>query len=267
MKKIIRSLVFVITTVLIFSNIAPVLANAKEMERNNFLSTTKQIIDNSDFNSELGMVDKEAIEYLDSLQINVIEDNENFRIVESIENGKPMVATFDKNSNILTTQIKGDDSSKLVIDLNELAALEESMKEPTSGDISAFASSMKQDTFTNYEYTIEFTSPESWQLRRPNPDNPINWLYKDVKKTTSNATNLGNFKNAVNDLNDYEWKYIGAASGAGILAIAALIVGAINGGAGIAVGLAAAGVTGAAYNYAISMNRAANDAHYYYFQV
>lgn len=85
-----------------------------------------------------------------------------------------MVATFDKNSNILTTQIQGDDSSKLVIDLNELAALEESMKEQTSGDISAFASSMKQNIFTNYEYTIEFTSPESWQLHRPNPDNPIN---------------------------------------------------------------------------------------------
>ncbi len=47
------------------------------MEKNNFLATSKQIIDNSDFNSELGMVDKEAIEYLDSLQINVIEDNEN----------------------------------------------------------------------------------------------------------------------------------------------------------------------------------------------
>ncbi|MEB7452681.1 geobacillin-26 family protein [Lysinibacillus sphaericus] len=85
-----------------------------------------------------------------------------------------MVATFDKNSNILTTQIKGDDSSKLVIDLNELAALEESMKEQTSGDISTFASSMKQNIFTNYEYTIEFTSSESWQLHRPNPDNPIN---------------------------------------------------------------------------------------------
>ncbi|MFU8645778.1 geobacillin-26 family protein [Lysinibacillus sp. RSDA_15] len=91
-----------------------------------------------------------------------------------MENGKPMVATFDKNSNILTTQIKGDDSSKLVIDLNELAALEESMKEQTSGDISTFASSMKQNIFTNYEYTIEFTSSESWQLHRPNPDNPIN---------------------------------------------------------------------------------------------
>lgn len=139
MKKIIRSLVLVITAVLVFSNFAPILANAKEMEKNNFLATSKQIIDNSDFNSELGMVDKEAIEYLDSLQINVIEDNENFRIVESIENGKPMVATFDKNSNVLTTQIKG-----------ELAALEESMKEQTSGDISAFASSLKQDTFTNY---------------------------------------------------------------------------------------------------------------------
>ena len=46
------------------------------MEKNNFLATSKQIIDNSDFNLELGMVDK-AIEYLDSLQINVIEDNEN----------------------------------------------------------------------------------------------------------------------------------------------------------------------------------------------
>lgn len=81
MKKIIRSLVFVITAVLVFSNFAPNLANAKEMEKNNYLATSKQIIDNSDFNSELGMVDKEAIEYLDSLQINVIEDNENFRIV------------------------------------------------------------------------------------------------------------------------------------------------------------------------------------------
>lgn len=77
MKKIIRSLVFVITAVLVFSNLAPILANAKEMEKNNYLATSKQIIDNSDFNSELGMVDKEAIEYLDSLQINVIEDNEN----------------------------------------------------------------------------------------------------------------------------------------------------------------------------------------------
>lgn len=267
MKRFINNFIIVIATVLVFSSVGPTFANAKVVEEQNIISSSKEIIDNSNINPKLGLKDKEAIKYLENIKVNIIEDNENFRIVETTENEQTIVTTLNKNTNIITSQVKGDDTSEIEVDLNELAKLEESYKESTSGGVSTLASTLKQDTFSNYEYTITFSSPEKWQLRRPNPDNILKWYYKDVTKTTKNSTNLSNFKKSVDDLNYYELMFIGSASGVAILTIVSFIVASISGGAGFAGLLVAAGVTGAAYNYAMQMNRAANNAHYYYFQV
>ncbi|GAM16654.1 geobacillin-26 family protein [Mesobacillus selenatarsenatis] len=251
-----KGLVAAIVTALLIALIGPSAISANTLEPNDVATAL-----NLD-----PVSDKETLEYLENVDMRVIQDNKNVRIVESTENGKTTIAVLNKKKNTLTFQVKGDKSTKQEIDLNELAELEASLD--SSDDLfSIAASTLKEDTFSNYEYTITFTSPESWQLRRPNPDNVFKYYYKNVKKTSTNKDNLAAFKKAVDNLNYYEWMYLGSSGGVAIMTVVTLIVAAMSGGAGIAALLFTAGVTGAAYTYALKMSGAANNAHYYYFQV
>lgn len=255
--KVIKSLVVSFIFTLIIASIGPSFANAATFKKEN-QSIAALELDSAKHS--------DTIEYLENVDFKIIQDNKNVRVIESTENGKTSIAILNKNKNVLTLQIKGDDSTKVEIDMNEIAETVNSFD--NSEDLATYAAStLEENTFTNYEYTITFSSPEKWQLRRPNPDNMLKYYYKDRTKTTTNSTKLTNFKKEVDNLNYYEWMFIGASSASMIVTVAAVIAAAITSGAGLAVALAALPISGAAYNYALKMGTAANNAHYWYFQV
>lgn len=261
-----------IAAILIFSLIGPDVSNA--INSTDYNSQSKHIISSEDFESTLGLdpiEDKETIEMLKGIETKIIKDDEFERKVETIENGVTSIGIFNKKTNILTTEIKGDKSTKIEIDLAELeekaASLSLNSRDMSQGSIGTLATTLEENTFSNMEYTITYSSPQKWQLRRPQPGTLNSTYYKNVTKTTSNSTTLNNFKNQVDLLNDYELKFMGAAVGSGILWLASLVIASINGGAAVAVGLAAAGVTGTAYNYGIAVERYAKNALHYYYSV
>lgn len=197
------------------------------------------------------------------LSLTILVDNSTERVVESVQDGVKSIATFNKLTNVLTTKVEGQE--EIVLDLNSLA--KEQLKIESENEMNALAGKLEENTWTNFEYTINYGTPNKWQMRRPNGNSLTKILYYNVNETSKNKANLTGFKNSVNSLNDYERRFIGAVSGVGILTVASLVVGAINGAAGVGVGLVALGVAGAAYNYGISMERAAKNAYHYYWQV
>lgn len=71
------------------------------------------------------------------------------------------------------------------------------------------AESINENTFINYEYTIYYSKPIKWNIRRPQA-NPINWYYYDTTETSVNRSDLYNLKNEVDKINDVEWKILAA---------------------------------------------------------
>lgn len=265
-----KSSLLSIAAVLVFSLIGPNTSNA--INSNASIPQSNLFISTEDFESTLGLdpiEDKETIEMLQGIETTVLVDNKNKRVVQTIENGVVSIGVFDKKKNILTTEIKGDKSSKVVIDLNEIEALAASLglDDTEEGSFGTLASTLTENTFSNMEYTITYSSPQKWQLRRPQPGTLNSTYYKNVTRTSTNSKNLDNFKKEVDLLNDYEFKFIGAAVTTGVAWLATLVIASLSGGAGVAVGLAAAGVTGAAYNYGIAVERHAKNALHYYWSV
>lgn len=129
--------------------------------------------------------------------------------------------------------------------------------------------SIEEKTYSNYEYKIEYGTPNNWELRRPQDNSVLNLYYFTVDQTSTLLPDLNNFKSAVDEINDLELKYIGASASVPILTLFTIILAATGAGAGPSVGAAlfAAGVTGAAYNYAIDLERRCDDAYHYYFSV
>lgn len=197
------------------------------------------------------------------LSLNILVDNSTERVVESVQDGVKSIAIFNKLTNVLTTKVEGQE--EVVLDLNAIA--KEQLKIESENEMNALAGKLEENTWTNFEYTINYGSPNKWQMRRPNGNSLTSILYYNVNETNKNKSNLKGFKDSVDSLNDYERRFIGAVTGVGILTIASLVVAAINGAAGVAVGITAIGISGAAYNYCISMERAAKRAYHYYWQV
>lgn len=240
-KNYVTGVIVSLSAVLVFTSIGPSIASASNS--NDLTSQSKLILSSDDYSTiDLDPEkDKELIEIIEDIEVNIIKDDEYERIVETVENGVTSIGIFNKTTNTLTTQIKGNEDSKTVIDLNELEAeAEEQAKEASleKDVVRAAANTLTENTYSNMEYTITYSSPEKWQLRRPVPNSLTNTYYKNVTKTSSNSTTLSNYKKQVDALNDYEFKFIGAA-----------------------------GVTGTAYNYGIAVERSAKNAKYYYFQL
>lgn len=266
-NKYFKGFVLSIAAVLVFSSVGPSIGSAA-LNNSKDLGLEKQIITQKDFDYTQGLdpeKDKDLIDILEGIEIKIIKDDENERVVETIENGVTSIGVFNKKNNELTTEVKGNKSSQVKIDLDEVDSSD--FSDDQQGDISTFAATRVENTYSNYEYTITYTSPQKWQLRRPKPNTLNSTYYKNVTLSKKNSGNLNNFKKQVDLLNDYELKFIGAASGATILWLASLVVASLNGGAGVAVALVAVGVTGAAYNYGIAVERSAKNAQHYYFSI
>lgn len=261
MKKLfISCIIGIMSSILIFASIGPSVASAKESQNDPALQKHLQ-----------EMKELEALD-LNDYELKVVVDNDLERIVETVENGKVTTGSLDKTTNVMTIETEGEET--ITIDLNNTYehSSEPILDEITveSGfehdlNISPFAVIAQENTWTNYEYTIN--TGNKWQLRRPQPGTLTKTYYKNVTEKSSNKSNLSKFKSSVDKLNTAEWKYLGLSFTVPIGTAATVVAAAINGGAAIAVGLATAGIVGAAASAALDMHRHAKDAHYYYFTV
>ncbi|MDQ0227292.1 geobacillin-26 family protein [Metabacillus niabensis] len=178
-----------------------------------------------------------------------------------------ITATFDKETNILTIEEEGKE--KVVLDLGDISkdyVADETIS--TSPKVRAAASTTKQNTFINFEYTITHGSKEKWQLRRPKENSLVNYYYKNVTRTSSNASNLKSFQSNVESINYYEFVAIRSSLTATELSWLAFILSVPTAGAGtLTAGLAALGAYGSTLNALIKLHTHANYARTYYHRV
>lgn len=119
-------------------------------------------------------------------------------------------------------------------------------------DTQAVASTIHQDTFSNYEYDIYTGNPNEWNLERPDDDGD-GQRYFMVYENSSNETELDAWFDAVNALNDKEWEAVSSygvalvtSAAAGFISGMAVASGGILTPGAITAIVAATGATGAA---------------------
>ena len=86
-------------------------------------------------------------------------------------------------------------------------------------------STIHQDTFCNYEYDIYTGSPNEWNLERPK-ESGSGQVYFMVYENSSNDSELDDWFNAVNTLNNKEWE---AVSSYGVALVTSAAAGFISG--------------------------------------
>lgn len=180
----------------------------------------------------------------------VLVSDEQKVIVREVTEEGITIATNDKTTKVLT--VENYDSagenllSSMTIDLNEI--------ETETGEFLAlWDGDLYQHTFSDREYDVWFGSPNEWKVRSGDSTK-----YK-VMETTSNISNLESFRGYVEDVNEAEYLIIGAVGGTvAVTAITAFLTG------GTAAGIAAAGGGTAIAAAFTNLNKACNNADYYF---
>lgn len=85
---------------------------------------------------------------------------------------------------------------------------------------------IKENTFSNYEYTITTGSPNKWQIRRWK--SLTSTYYYNVTETSKNKTYLNNFKKHVDDINTKEFAILGSITASLLTDIIAIASGVGN---------------------------------------
>ena len=196
----------------------------------------------------------------DSVDIEILEDNEEVRVAKSIVNGVESIATFNKIENILTIEENGE---KIIMDMNQIT---NETDDPSDESETNPYVIIEEKTYSNYEYRFD-TAGTTWILRRPKPGAPLQINSKSVTQTSSNKTNLNNFKKAVDEINSLEGMYIFYGGAASITTVVAIVANAVTAGTAAGAGLAALGLTGQALDCALKLERQQKNAYQYYFSV
>lgn len=247
-KKIHLNIIsFIVALALVISMTYPSIANANST---------------SMLESQNNAINKEVFGSDTDLTLNILKDDLNERIVETVENGIKSVAVYNKKDNTMTLKIDGQE--EVFFDLDEYKELEEKAMQDEDRSFSTNVASVEENTINNYEYTMWYTSPYKMEMRVP--DSLFGMQSKTVYKTgsTERQNNFEYFRTAVDSVNDYEALYIATGVSATILWLASAIAISLGGGTAVAVALTAAGVTGAAYRYGILTERACKSALHYY---
>lgn len=204
----------------------------------------------NDINGKIIQVD-------DDVKIEFLVNNDNEVKVKSIEDNKVIISTVDKKSNIMIIE-KYDVSyqkllSKDTLDLNKI------FYEASQDNL--FRANY-QNTISNreyryyYGYDSEIGSCIKWDIRS-------DYRTKNgIVETKDNINDLKSFRDAVETVNDKE-KAIAFSVGIGTVST---ILAAIASG-GLSAGIAAAAAAGVTSGFVIELNRAINDADYYFYRI
>ena len=152
----------------------------------------------------------------------VISENETIKISETHDAVATYRTVIDKKEHTVQMIViykngKTVASKEVEIDAFSLEAAEHTFNTRAS---------IKENTFSNYEYTITYGSQNTWELRRP--DGNAGTYYFKTYETTKNAAYLAAFKGYVDTINEIEFAIIRKAS---LYALSCLVAGATGAGA------------------------------------
>lgn len=156
--------------------------------------------------------------------ITVLEDTSNKKVVQTCDENYIYITTFDKSNDTMQfTQI--DIVTNVSVIGKEVSGVD-------AISVTSYASartSIKENTFTNYEYTKTYGNPNEWELRRPDGSLTGTHYFKTYE-VSNNASYIATFKSAVDTINTKEGKIVAAFRLAvlGNLAAAAISAGAIT---------------------------------------
>lgn len=173
----------------------------------------------------------------------------------SLENEVETVATFDKLDNTVTVVVTGGEPVTIQLEAT-------SSEQPVA---LARAATTGENTFSNYEYTITHSSPEKWNITMPKGDSVIQKNAKTVTYKSSTKSNLNQFKQSVDKINNLELLILGGASITVLLSGIALVLSLPTAGSGtLTTALAAAGVYGNVARQIIQLSTEMKNAKIYY---
>ena len=188
-------------------------------------------------------------------QTEIIEETDAKRVVRSLENEVETVATFDKLDNTVTVVVNGKEPVTIQLEAT-------SSEQPVA---LARAATTGENTFSNYEYTITHSSPEKWNITMPKGDSVIQKNAKTVTYKSSTKSNLNQFKQSVDKINNLELLILGGASITVLLSGIALVLSLPTAGSGtLTTALAAAGVYGNVARQIIQLSTEMKNAKIYY---
>lgn len=154
----------------------------------------------------------------------VILDNMEKRVAASEDAQYKYIATLIKTSNTVTLE-KIDKATLETVSINTYPLNTKPHSKDT--EITTMAASSYENTFSNYEFTIWYTNPIKWELRRPN--GILNTYYFQTYETSRNRDALLAFQSKVYEINDIEWEYIASV---GLEALTGVIGAILSGGLG-----------------------------------
>lgn len=185
--------------------------------------------------------------------LTTLENNKNVVVVKEVTPEGIVIATNDKNTNLLT--IENYDISGTILISSQVINLSTIADELGMTEIAITRShwgngDVYQHTFTDYEYDIWYGNPNEWKIKKPQ-DNYTRY----IDETSSNSSKLYAYADKVEDVNEAEFVIIGAVGGTvALTAIAAFVSG------GTAAGAAAAGGGSAIVAAFANLNSCCNKA-------
>ncbi len=129
----------------------------------------------------------------------------------------------------------------------------------------ARATTTGENTFSSYEYTITHSSPEKWNITMPKGDSVIQKNAKTVTYKSSTKSNLNQFKQSVDKINNLELLILGGTSITLLLSGIALVLSLPTAGSStLTTALAAVGVYGNVARQIIQLSTEMKNAKIYY---
>lgn len=145
----------------------------------------------------------------------ILEDNKELKKVKTEDSRYTYTVTYNKITRTMDTIISdsmsktGESYIHINLDIpSESYGITENGTSLSLFDNATTRASIKQNTFSNFEYTKTIGTTNEWQLRRPDPSFPINWLYFDTKETKDNKSYLNSFMDYVEKINAQEGKVL-----------------------------------------------------------
>jgi len=137
-------------------------------------------------------------------EVKVLKDNENVRIVEGDDDKETIKMIVNKKKNTCEIIITKKSTKKTItkeIKLNSGVSNNKTLVE--SDSLSKSSANNYQKTYLNYEYFKTYSSPNEWELRRP--DTPfVSYHWFDTEERDENREYLDAFADDVEEINDLE---------------------------------------------------------------
>lgn len=165
-----------LSSIMLFATVTPTLA--QEINSQNYVNVENSYL-NSDFTTK------------------ILQDDDNIRIVETIDSKSKYTATYNKKDRTLDIIVSKINSSNRILETTE--------KYHIDFEKDAIKDRIYQNTFSNYEYTKRYGNPNVWELRRPDPSNPFfKTIGFSTKETSANVNYLYKYMDYVEKINSKE---------------------------------------------------------------